>query len=152
MAVSVWAELAFKAGCVFESHVTYTTFNTKNPVLLFPKNTEPICERRLHQTSDRSQCRDFLGCRSDRLLHHFVLLLVKLSGVDLFSPSDPCYCICVGRLCGWGVNLHLIWVWSSWGGERGVKWLDPDIVACLDGLGTKLYGDREQWVWAKQAK
>lgn len=38
------------------------------------------------------------------------------------------------------------------GGERGVKWLDPDIVACLDGLGTKLYGDREQWVWAKQAK
>lgn len=24
------------------------------------------------------------------------------------------------------------------GGERGVKWLDPDIVACLDGLGTKL--------------
>lgn len=32
------------------------------------------------------------------------------------------------------------------GGERGVKWLDPDIVACLDGLGTKLYGDREQWV------
>ena len=32
------------------------------------------------------------------------------------------------------------------GGGVGVKWLDPDIVACLDGLDTKLYGDREQWV------
>ena len=35
---------------------------------------------------------------------------------------------------------------GGWGGGGGVKWLDPDIVACLDGLDTKLYGDREQWV------
>lgn len=104
-------------------------------------------------TSDKSQCQDFF---------FFFLTQVRQSvpsRVDLFSPSNPSYLICVGRLRMWLNAWQLLdtggqpaWDFESraWGRKKGVKWLDPDVVACLDGLGTELCGDRGQSVGLSQ--
>lgn len=68
MAVDVWAELAFKAGCVFESHATNTSFTPKTrPVFT---NTELTCKR--------PQCQDFLTQVTQSVALFYTLLVIVL--------------------------------------------------------------------------
>lgn len=124
MAVDVWAELAFKAGCVFESHATNTSFTPKTQPV-FP-NTELTRERR-PQTSGKSQCQDFLTQGRQSVASFYTLLVIvprwpffhQVTHVILYV-----WVIYVGgsmhaNFCTLVVSLHLIWVESL--GKRGRK-------------------------------